>query len=210
MRYAEKLYNFLTSLNKQKTAEFISLILAPQFVSMSSFLFISLYLEQDIKMKFISAFTTITFTSILPTAFIYYLIYRGRIDHPFIPEREKRTIPYLFAVVSAFIGFLILLYFRAHWLIIAGQWCYVSNTLLIALINSRWKISAHSAGLSGPLTLMTWIFGYKILPFFLLIPIVGWSRLYLKVHTFWQVVIGAVVGIFATLLQIYFFSKIFA
>jgi membrane-associated phospholipid phosphatase len=210
MRYAEKLYDFLNSLNKQKTAELISLLFAPQFVSMSSFLLISFYLEDDIKMKLITAFTTITFTSIFPTAFVYYLIYKRKIDHPFIPEREKRTIPYLFAVVSAFVGFLILLYFKAHWLILAGQWCYVSNTFLIALINSRWKISAHSAGLSGPLMLMAWIFGYEILPFFLLIPLVGWSRLYLKAHTFWQVVIGAVVGMFATSVQIYLFSKIFA
>ncbi len=208
MRYAERFYDFLNSINKQKTAEFISTAFAPQFVSAFSFLTISFYLESNIRMKFITAFTTISFTSIFPTAFVYYLIYKGEIEHPFIPEREKRTIPYLFAVLSSFIGFLILLYFKAHWLILASQWCYVSNTLLIMLINSRWKISAHSAGLSGPLTVLAWIFGYKTLPLFLLIPLVGWSRLYLKAHTFWQVVAGTVLGIFMTSSQIYLFSKI--
>jgi membrane-associated phospholipid phosphatase len=76
------------------------------------------------------------------------------------------------------------------------------------LINSRWKISAHSAGLSGPLTVLAWIFGFKTLPLFLLIPLVGWSRLYLKAHTFWQVVAGTVLGIFMTSSQILLFSKI--
>ncbi|CUT00287.1 phosphatase PAP2 family protein [Candidatus Chrysopegis kryptomonas] len=208
MRYAERFSDFLNSIDRQKTAEFISAIFAPQFVSSISFLIISFYLEPNIKMKLISAFTTISFTSIFPTAFVYYLIHKGEIEHPFIPEREKRTIPYLFAVLSSFVGFLILLYFKANWLILASQWCYVSNTFLIMLINSRWKISAHSAGLSGPLTVLAWIFGFKTLPLFLLIPLVGWSRLYLKAHTFWQVVAGTVLGIFMTSSQIFLFSKI--
>ncbi|CUS78464.1 PAP2 superfamily protein [Candidatus Kryptonium thompsonii] len=206
MRYAER---FLSRIDKQRAAEFLSIIFAPQIVSFISFLFISLYLEQSIKMKIISAFTTISFTSIFPSMFVYYLLYKGKIDHPFVPERERRTIPYFFAVLSAFVGFLILLYFKSHWLILASQWCYVSNTFLILLINSRWKISAHSAGLSGPLSVLAWIFGYKAMPLFLLIPLVGWSRLYLRAHSFWQVVGGAVLGIVSTFVQIYLFSKIF-
>ncbi|MFN3134854.1 MAG: phosphatase PAP2 family protein [Candidatus Kryptonium sp.] len=206
MRYVER---FLSGVDKQRTAEFISIIFAPQIVSFISFLFISFYLEPSIKMKIISAFTTISFTSIFPTMFVYYLIYKGKIDHPFVPEREQRTIPYLFAVLSAFVGFLILLYFKSHWLIMASQWCYFSNTFLILLINLRWKISAHSAGVSGPLSVLAWIFGYKVMPLFLLIPLVGWSRLYLRAHNFWQVVGGAVLGIVSTFIQIYLFSKIF-
>ncbi len=209
MREEGRFYEFLNNIDKQKLAEFVSLIFAPQLVSILSFFFISFYLEQDIKMKVISAFTTISFTAIFPTAFVYYLIYKGKIDHPFVPVREQRTIPYLFAMLSALVGFLILLYFKAHWLIITSQWCYFFNTLLITLINSKWKVSAHSAGLSGPLTVLTWIFGYKVLPLFLLLPLVGWSRLYLKAHTFWQVVGGMMIGIFSTYLQIYIFSKIF-
>ncbi|MEN3038337.1 MAG: phosphatase PAP2 family protein [Candidatus Kryptonium sp.] len=204
-KYAERL---LINVDKRKSAEIISLISAPQIVSFVSFIFISFYLETNIKMKLISAFTTISFTSIFPTVFIYYLIYRGKIDHPFVPVREQRTIPYLFAVLSAFIGFLILIYFKSHWLIIASQWCYVLNTLLILVINSRWKISAHSAGLSGPLTILVWIFGYEVIPLFLLIPLVGWSRLYLKAHTLGQVIGGTMLGIFSTSIQIYLISKI--
>ncbi|CUS83888.1 PAP2 superfamily protein, partial [Candidatus Kryptonium thompsonii] len=66
-----------------------------------------------------------------------------------------------------------------------------------------------SAGLSGPLSVLAWIFGYKAMPLFLLIPLVGWSRLYLRAHSFWQVVGGAVLGIVSTFVQIYLFSKIF-
>lgn len=209
MRYAERFYELLNNVVKQKTAELISIIFAPQIVSVFSFAFISFYLEPDLKMKTISAFTTISFTSIFPTAFIYYLIYKGRIDHPFVPVREQRTIPYLFAMLSALAGFFVLLYFKSHWLIITSQWCYVTNTFIILLINSKWKISAHSAGLSGPLTVLAWIFGHKVLPLFLLIPVVGWSRVYLKAHNFWQVVGGAMLGILSTSLQIYLVSKIF-
>ncbi|CUU05285.1 PAP2 superfamily protein [Candidatus Kryptobacter tengchongensis] len=208
MRYAERFCEFLNNVDRQKTAELISIIFAPQIVSAFCFAFISFYLEPNVKMKIISAFTTISFTSIFPTAFVYYLIYKGRIEHPFVPIREQRTIPYLFALLSALIGFFILIYFKSHWLIIISQWCYVSNTFIILLINSRWKISAHSAGLSGPLTVLAWIFGYKVLPLFLLIPLVGWSRLYLKAHSFWQVVGGTMLGIFSTSFQIYLASKI--
>ncbi len=207
MRYAER---FLSCIDRRRAAEFISVIFTPQIVSFVSLLFISFYLESDIKMKFISAFTTISFTSVFPTMFVYYLIYSGKVNHPFIPIREQRTLPYLFAVLSSLIGFFILLYFKSHWLIIASQWCYASNTFLILLINLRWKISAHSSGLAGPLTVLAWIFGYKAMPLFLLIPLVGWSRLYLKAHSFWQVIGGAVFGIASTFVQIYLFSKIFS
>ena len=193
---------------KERLADAISKIFAPSVITAFTFVTLAIYLENKILMKFISAFTGVLFSAVLPTAFLYYLLSKGKVTHIFVPLREQRTIPYLFAALSSLAGFFILLYFGANWFITAVEWCYFFNTFLILLINTRWKISAHMSGLSGALTALLLALGYKAFPLFVLIPIVAWSRIELKAHTPSQVIAGTVFGICATFLQIFLFYKI--
>lgn len=210
-RYVEhRFQTLLSTFDVRRIAEFISAIFSPQVVSAISFIVVSFVLESSVKMKLISGLIGVLFTSVFPTIFIYYLISKGKVDHPFVPVREQRTIPYIFAIISSIVGFLLLFYLNSHRLLVFSQWCYFSNTFLILLINFRWKISAHLAGLTGPLTILFWIFGHWVLILFLLVPFVAWSRVYLKAHDLGQVFGGAVLGIVSTSLQFYLAVKIFA
>jgi membrane-associated phospholipid phosphatase len=58
-----------------------------------------------------------------------------------------------------------------------------------------WKISIHASSLAGAATLLTALYGAMMLPAFLLLPLVGWSRVVLGRHTVAQVVVGSLVSI---------------
>ncbi|HML05755.1 MAG TPA: phosphatase PAP2 family protein, partial [Methanobacterium sp.] len=59
-------------------------------------------------------------------------------------------------------------------------------------------------GVAGPSIALIYVFGPLGLVFSLIIPLVMWSRLYLKKHTVSQVIMGAVLGLVFTSLQIYY------
>jgi membrane-associated phospholipid phosphatase len=75
------------------------------------------------------------------------------------------------------------------------------------LINLHWKISIHAMGIAGPLTALIYLFGLPGLILTLIVPLVGWSRVYLKRHTPWQVIIGTILGFVLTATQIYLLMR---
>ncbi len=50
------------------------------------------------------------------------------------------------------------------------------------------------SGITAPLVALTYLYGWDPLPFLILIPLVGWSRVYLKAHTIAQVCAGTLLG----------------
>jgi membrane-associated phospholipid phosphatase len=59
-------------------------------------------------------------------------------------------------------------------------------------INFLSKVSIHTGGMAGLVTVMIIMFGRSALPALLLVPLVGWSRVALGRHTIRQVITGAV------------------
>ncbi len=158
--------------------------------------------------KLIIAVVSIFFGAILPFFYIFTLFRRRKVSDIDVPIREQRTAPYLVAVSFYLIGFLVLILIKASVPVFALMFCYATNTLVAALINTKWKISAHAMGAAGPLTALTFVFGWKILPAFLLTIIVSWARVELKAHTRAQVTAGVVLGILLTAIQVEAFYKI--
>jgi len=77
------------------------------------------------------------------------------------------------------------------------------------LINKIWKISAHTMGASGPFAALCFAAGWQSLLFLPLIVLIGWGRIFRKVHTLAQVTAGALVGFISTYLQMYFIVNLF-
>ena len=61
------------------------------------------------------------------------------------------------------------------------------------VITVYWKISMHSAGAAGLATLVFAVLGAQVFAFTPVV-LVAWSRLYLKRHTFMQVLAGGILG----------------
>ena len=97
--------------------------------------------------------------------------------------KDERTLPYFISIIIFNVGFILLLIFKVSSISIAFWFCYISNTFLVILINKYMKISIHVMGISGPLALFTFLFGFKMFMFLPILVLVAWSRIKLKCHS---------------------------
>lgn len=147
---------------------------------------------------------SIGFSAIIPSIIAYLWIKNKNIEVD-MPNKEDRVYPLLWILLSYLLGVIILYIIHAPLIITVLMFCYFSNTLIVLFISLFWKISIHSVGIAGPVAFLIYVFGYPGLIFLLLIPIIMWSRLYLKRHTLSQVIAGAGLGFILTTAQIYLF-----
>jgi membrane-associated phospholipid phosphatase len=190
----------------ERIAQIVSAVLHPLVLPAIAFTFLVVAdSTHDLLHQVIIEGVAIFFSAILVPAYIFFLKQQGLVDSADIIIREQRINPLIMAVISYFIGFLLLKTAGASSLIQGLMFCYATNTLLIVLITNWWKVSVHTTAISGPLVVLTYQFGSLVFPFFLLIPLVGASRLILKRHTFAQVLVGAAIGVLMTVLQIRLF-----
>jgi membrane-associated phospholipid phosphatase len=188
---------------KNKIARLISTIFVPPSFTLILFSSFAFLLEVDFLNKLILFFTSFIFGFILHIIFFFHLRRKGLISDEDASIKEERTYPYIVASLIYLTGFLILLFFDINIISTAFWFCYISNTILVMLINNTWKISAHTMGASGPAAALYFIIGFNIIFLIPLIGLIGWSRIQLKLHDVQQVIAGAVVGFASTFLQMY-------
>ena len=195
--------------SKKKFAELVSDFAYAPLVSIPVFALINYYLLN------LNGFIMITiicavFAGIMPIILVlWWLKDKNGKDEEIdmdIPERSDRNYPLLLVILSYLIGFSVLYLLNAPPITTVLMFCYFSNTLAVFFINLYWKISIHSMGVAGPAAALVYVFGIYGLPFILIIPLVMWSRLYLKEHTVTQVIMGAALGFLFTSIQLYFFA----
>jgi len=192
---------------KEKIAEIISTLFFPIINSIITFMLI-IFFDKNITIKDQILFFSITiiFYIIIPMMSIMILKSLKKIESFDIFEREKRIIPLTMTVISYFIGFFVFSnYFEAPLLLKSLMLCYAINTFIVLIITFWWKVSIHALGVSGPIVALHFFFGNIIIPFYLIILLVGYSRVILKRHTVAQVVVGSFIGVFSTAIQIYFY-----
>ena len=115
--------------------------------------------------------------------------------------KEERTAPFLISGIFYIIGLIILITQHIDVISIAFWFCYISNILIVVLINKYWKISVHALGASGALAALFFAAGPSGLIFFFIPVLVGWSRVKLRFHTLSQVLAGAALGFCSVYLQ---------
>ena len=118
-----------------------------------------------------------------------------------VPERRQRTKPYAVSAGLSLAGVLMLLYMNASVFVWGLMWCFFINTLILGLINLRWKISAHMMGFTGPVVFLFPLVGWTLLILLPLAILLGWARITLRAHTLPQVLAGAAAGLALTLVQ---------
>ncbi len=140
---------------------------------------------------------------IIPMILILLLKKFGLIDDVGLNNRDERLVPYIITIVC----FGLTAWFMAAkgaplWLSLffAGG---ALATIICTIINFKWKISAHAAGIAGVVALLIRIekdgsaepelFTWLIITI-LLTGLLGSARVWLGRHTVWQVLAGYVVG----------------
>lgn len=137
------------------------------------------------------------FLSILPISPVLYYARKGVVDLQ-VSERRMRPKLFAMAILSYSLGVVVFSLLSAISLMVLSL-AYVGVTTSIALTTLFWKISVHSSGIAGPVTALTYVFGWIAAFMYLWLLPIGWARLKLKAHTFPQVLGGAIAAALITL-----------
>jgi membrane-associated phospholipid phosphatase len=193
----------LNSNFKKQLARIISTIFIPPSFTIILFTIFAFLFESESEKKLILILVTFTFGFFFHIIFFFYLRRKGRLTDSDASIKEERTFPYLISTFIYLLGFVVLLLFQINYISTAFWFCYISNTILIMLINRNWKISAHTMGASGPVAALFFASGWIAVFFFPLIILIGWARVHRKMHSLSQVIAGVLVGFISTYLQMY-------
>lgn len=199
-------------MNSYRIAKIISTFTNPPILCIPLFLIISLVLSFEngefVLSKFIVLeLISIVFASVLPMAIILYWAKRLNTDGD-ISNRQDRFIPLIVGVISYFIGFCVSYILNADSFMTVLLLCYAVNTFIVMIITTKWKISIHTTGLSGPVGALILLLGPVGALFAVLYPILIWSRVTLEKHTMAQAVAGGVQGFFLTIIEMYLFMNV--
>ena len=154
-------------------------------------------------------------TCILPLIFLSVLRHFGLVKDLRVEQREERLLPYLFTALCYGIAAYYLYYCHSPLWFVMFMVGSAVTVLLMALINLKWQISAHMAGIGGVVALIYQIHVQGLSAFDLLwllciviivAGILGSARLALKRHNLWQVIAGVVVGFLCVSLTMRFFG----
>ena len=188
---------------KYDFARSVSSLVQPIIITIPVFIILNYFVTGGTNFL-IFTLLSLLFANVLPFTAVWMWVKNKDLDFD-ITDKDERTLPLLFGVVSYLIGVITLFIAGAPAAVTVLMFCYFSNALLTIFITFFWKISLHSMGVAGPTAAMVYIFGYPGLLFLFPLIMVMWSRIYLNKHTPAQVVVGAVSGFVFTWLQFWIF-----
>lgn len=144
-----------------------------------------------------SIVTGLFFLSLIPAATIFANANK-LIDLNFF-ERKKRNSVYPLVIISYFLG-AFTFWYTGNKIMFLISISYMFVTLSLFIINLSWKVSVHTAGITGPVTALICVFGSFLSPLYLLTIPVAYSRYKLGSHDNRQLVAGALIAIIVTYL----------
>jgi membrane-associated phospholipid phosphatase len=194
---------------KRFAARTISTLFVPPSFTLLLFVFFAFTIESTIDKRIALITVTLIFAFTLPILLFIYLRKHGKIIDIDATVKEERTFPFLIAILFYVAGIYILIKAQVNIISIAFWFCYISNTIFVIIINKYWKISAHMMGAAGPFAAICFVFGINAIPFILILLMIGWARIYLKCHNFYQVLAGGALGFSSTIIQLIIITRIF-
>lgn len=185
---------------------FFSALLSPLLMptyGMIVSLWLSNLLVLTLPTKLTVILTVFLITAVLPALLFLLLKYLKIIETTSLNGRKERLFPYIIIIVCYVASAIYLFSINAPewlWMFMFGGGC---AAVVSMLVNFKWKISAHMAGIGGFVALVCRINAggdgvFDLLPVIcgaiFIAGILGTSRIAMERHTFWQVMAGAANG----------------
>ncbi len=188
-----------------RIARHVSNILAPASISVPLVLLVAFYKASSIASALEYAGITLFFLSIGPFAYILIGVRLGKLSDVDVSRRTERVGPFIFGLISVCLGWFALLLAHGPTTLINTVIITAISGLIMMVITLWWKISLHAASLGAAATILTVLYGAMMLPVFLLLVLVSWSRVVLRRHTLGQVIAGSLLSIAlaATMLKLF-------
>jgi hypothetical protein len=134
------------------------------------------------------------FAAVLPAVFISYGIRSGRWEDRNVGARRPRLVVLAFITASVAAGLILLAVLGAPALLTGYLGFMLASVAALAAITVAWKISIHCAVAAGSVTILALLYGPPVLAGFLLVGLLGWSRVAVRDHTTAQVIGGIALG----------------
>lgn len=131
---------------------------------------------------------------------VRYGVRTGRFSDAEISLRHQRFWPYMGELAAVLASYGMMRALRAPKEMTALVVSVAGGMVAVTGITLVWKISMHVVGTAGAVTVLTLLYGKKVSPLFVLVPLVGWSRHTLEHHSPAQIAAGAAVGAAAPLI----------
>jgi membrane-associated phospholipid phosphatase len=182
------------------TARIFSTVCNPFLTSLALFVVLAGARSHSATDFWVLLFNSAFFTSIGPMLYIFALYATDRISDLDMSIRAERQRVFGAFVIFFALGTVDLALIHAPTIMTATMAALAASSLVVQIITMYWKISTHALGITAPLVASLYLFGREPLPFFVLIPIVCWARVYLKAHTLLQVIAGTALGAVSTVI----------
>ena len=176
-------------------ARIVSNILAPSTISLPFILLVAFYHTRDQLAAIVYAFIAFFFICIGPLIYVAIGVRTGKISDLDVSRRSERAGPFLFGTVSVSVGLLVLSLVHGPRDLETALILTAISAVIMMVTTLWWKISIHASSMAGAATMLTALYGMALLPSFLLLVLVSWSRVVLRRHTVAQVVIGSLLSI---------------
>jgi len=175
-------------------ADFISWVISPVVVAPLAYYAIVMH-GYGSDVNSMSYLMVLFFSSTLAPIFLISGLKKiGRITDFNISSREQRFFPLLVLVAVNALGYEFMKHLHPPKLLTGILFFNSVNMIFILLITLQWKISIHLFTFSSSVALLFIQFGSVALCLLLFVPLLMWSRIYLKAHNLMQTLVGGVVG----------------
>ena len=180
---------------KETFARLTSSILNPFLVAVATLILLAFQATAATSEAVIWIFFSIAI-SVLPVVIaVLVLVRMKKLDGFFSNPREQRNGVYLLASALGIIDCALYWYFHAPRLLSVLFTTGLIAVIIFMVINYYWKISLHTAFITGAVVVLVIVFGWKALFSVVFIPLVAWSRIVLKQHTIPQVMVGGLLPV---------------
>lgn len=178
----------------RRIASLLSWVISPVIVAPAVYLLIVIFGFSELP-HHRSWFSVMLLSStIAPMFLIFGLKKIGKVSDYNISFREQRFLPLLVLVGVNLLGYEFMKQLGAPTFLSGILLFNAVNTVFILLVTLQWKISIHLFSLTSSIALMVLFFGPQLLWLLLIMPVLMWSRIYLKAHNFMQTLVGGCIG----------------
>lgn len=134
------------------------------------------------------------FAAIIPITFIKYGIRKGYWGDRHVGAKPARLVVMAVILLSVATGIALMISAGAPRTMIALIVSMLVTLAILTVITFAWKISVHQAVSAGACAMLVQTYGAWLAVGFLLVVVVGWSRVELRDHTRNQVIAGTILG----------------
>ncbi|AOS83972.1 hypothetical protein BIU88_07315 [Chlorobaculum limnaeum] len=178
----------------RRFASLVSWVISPVVVAPAVYLLI-VFFGYSSQPRYLDWFLVLLLSAtIAPMFLIYGLKKIGRISDYNITFREQRFLPLLVLVGVNLVGYELMKQLDAPRFLSGILLFNAVNTVFILLVTLQWKISIHLFSLTSSIALLVLSLGAPALALLCFVPLLMWSRIYLKAHNFMQTLVGSFIG----------------